>query len=127
MLLVIGFYFAQHRTVPSIPLPANAAASGTKVKIPFVMQKPSPVNETWVLTKSTNQQFFVGVYVNERMIRRFQANRTISKDASGVEYTSIGDLKFNGQAYQVVSIHINPDNKSGFITFKQVSNTSKNP
>lgn len=125
LLLVIGFYFVQHRSVPNVALPPGARTNGSQIVIPFAMQKPNGTQETWVLSRNASQQYFVSVFVNERMVRRFQANRVNSQDSSGVNYTSLGDLKFDGQSYQVTGIHINPNQSSGYITFKPMpSNTS---
>lgn len=127
ILMVIGFYIVQHRSVPSIALPTSATTAGLSVQIPVAMQKPVGPAEFWVLSQTSEQQYVVSVFMNERAVQRFSANRMTGTDATGKNYTSIGQIKLDGQLYQVTAIHINTNGTSGWIAFHAVNaQTSSN-
>lgn len=121
ILLVIGFYIVQHRSVSSVALPTTATTTGSSVQIPVVMKKPTGPAEFWVLSQTADQQYFVSIFVNERVVHRFSANRMTGTDATGKNYTSIGQIKLDGQLYQVTAIHINASGTAGWISFHSVS------
>lgn len=126
LLLIIGFFLIQQRTVPNVALPPEATSHGTQVTIPFAMKPPNSVKETWVLSTNTSQQYFVSVFVNERMVRRFQANKVTSRDASGTNYACSGQIKFDGQPYQATMIHLGSNQTAGSITFQSTAGSSAN-
>ena len=117
ILLVIGFYFVRQRTVPSVALPPLAVSLGTTVKVPVQMQSPRGTAEVWVLTRDPNHRYYVSVFVKQQLVHRFEANQLRAKDSTGANYTSVGQLKFDGQLYQVSTIHINDNETSGYIQF----------
>lgn len=114
ILFIIAFFVIEHRTIPNVPLPQHYTLSGTRLTIPVSMSVPKANTETWTLSRTSDgSHYFVGVVSNQKFIRSFSSTKKLTATSTGTEYGGSGQIRINGVLFDVDTIHVNPDGRSG--------------
>jgi len=122
-VLLIAFYFIQHRATPSLPMPTVYQQIGTDLKIPISATMQKGGQEFWTLARKSDKTYEVNAYNDYKLIHQFPLDKLISSDATGRKYATTGNVRIDTILYRADVVHMNTDGRSGYIILTLV-NTS---
>lgn len=95
--------------------PDNATPTTNGVEVSVRMQPPQSTGETWTLMRQADGTSVVTLYTGEKLVTRFVAGKQLGQSIAGKTYATTGQVKLGLANYQATQIHINADQKTGYI------------
>lgn len=125
LVLLVAFYFIQHRATPTLPMPTAYTQAGKLLKIPFTSTVQKGGQEFWTLARRSGSTYVVNAYNNYRVVHQFPAVKP-SSAIPGTTYTTTGNIRIDTVLYQAQYIHINTDGMTGYIQLSMVNTEQTN-
>lgn len=115
LLVVIGLFLIQHRSVPDVPFPAHYVKVGQEIRIPLRLASPTGTGENWLLAKIDNQSYAALVTVGGRTLHQYAVTSHGVADSTGVTYTTKGNINLENTLYHATYIHVNQSGQTGYV------------
>lgn len=115
LAVVAAILFMRRTSVPIAAYPDNATPTAYGVEVAIRMQPAQSTGETWALMRQANGTPDVTLYNGPKMVTRFVAGNQLKQSLTGKTYETTGTVKLGMETYRAIEIHINADNKTGYI------------
>ncbi|QQE80231.1 hypothetical protein [Alicyclobacillus sp. SO9] len=121
-LVIAAFAVLRHRAPVILPAPLQQYIHGQQIRLPVATGAPLTANSpSWSLVQTKHHTYEVFVRYKGQIKGKFDAGTKIASSASGQDFSTAGKAEFGAKTYNASIIHVNPDGRSGFITFINAS------